>query len=29
MSAINHEERVRHEGLREKIMSAEQAATFI
>ena len=29
MSAIRHEERVRHEGLREKIMSAEQAATFI
>ncbi len=29
MGSINHEERVQHEGLREKIMSAEQAASFV
>lgn len=29
MGSINHEERVRHEGMREKIMSADQAAAFV
>lgn len=29
MSSTNHEARVQHEGLRNKIMSAEQAASFV